>query len=307
MGWQDRDYARGSTGRYWLGTGRNRLFGGSIVSTLIAINVGVYLLAMFVPSLGVWIYGLGMMEARAVLNGQVWRLVTAQYLHDPGGVWHLAINMLVLHFLGRPLERLWSAKRFFVVYTLCGLAGNVFYTVLGGAGWIDPRMPAVGASGCIYGLLGIVAVLFPHATVYVYFLFPIKIRTAAFIFAGIALLTVLQRGANYGGEACHLAGLAFGVWWAMQGDRWWDRARRRFPLRRRRRSGAAHSWPAGPGGGFSEDLAERRADEQEIDRILRKVYDKGIMSLSEPEKRLLQDATDRQRRREEEAGRVDRL
>jgi hypothetical protein len=33
---------------------------------------------------------------------------------------------------------------------------------------------------------------------------------------------VIERGANYGGEACHLAGLAFGVWWALHGDEWWS-------------------------------------------------------------------------------------
>jgi hypothetical protein len=44
-----------------------------------------------------------------------------------------------------------------------------------------------------------------------------------------------------------------------------------------------------------------------IDRILRKVYERGIHSLSEAEKRALQAATERQKQRDAEAGRVDRL
>jgi hypothetical protein len=49
----------------------------------------------------------------------------------------------------------------------------------------------------------------------------VKIRTAALVMGGIAFMAVVERGANYGGEACHLAGLAFGVWWALHGDEWW--------------------------------------------------------------------------------------
>jgi membrane associated rhomboid family serine protease len=238
------------------------------------------------------------LRADAVIHGQIWRLITAQYLH--AGVGHLFINMLVLHFLGRPLERMWTARKFFVIYTLCGLAGNMFYTILGGLNVIEPWMPAVGASGCIYGLLGIVAVLFPTATVYVYFLFPIKIRTAAYIFAAIAFFSILTRGHNFGGEACHLAGLVFGVWWAMKGDRWWATTQRRIPHWRPRAKGAKPR-------GFAAKVTQRREDAETIDRILRKVYDGGIHSLTEAEKRALTEATERQREREREAGRTDRL
>ena len=36
----------------------------------------------------------------------------------------------------------------------------------------------------------------------------------------IAFMAVVERDWNYGGQACHLAGLAFGVWWAVHGDEW---------------------------------------------------------------------------------------
>lgn len=302
MGWQDRDYARREA-QYRPGgyTTRPTLLGRrSIVTMLIIINVAIYVLGNLNRTVGEYVYGFGAMQARAVVHGQVWRLITAQYLH--AGTWHLFINMLVLHFLGRPLERMWSRQRLFAIYTLCGLCGNVFYTILGSRGVIDPEMPAVGASGCIYGLLGIAAVLFPTATVYVYFLFPIKIRTAAIVFGGIAFLTILGRGKNYGGEACHLAGLVFGVWWAMMGDRWWASTRWRLPRWRSR-----PKRPTTKSKGFAVKVAERRADAETIDRILRKVYDGGIHSLSEAEKRALREATERQHQREQEAGRVDRL
>lgn len=297
MGWQDRDYARASAGPSWSAARPGRLIGGSIVTTLIVINVGIYVIAHFSPTLKDYFFELGAMQARAVMHGHLWRLFTAQYLH--ADMWHLFVNMLVLHFLGRTLERLWTAKKFFSVYTLCGLFGNIFYTILGARGVIDPSIPAVGASGCIYGLLGIVAVLFPQATVYIYFLFPMKIRTAAMIFAGISLLTILERGSNYGGEACHLSGLIFGVWWAMKGDAWWSRTQWSIPgfskLRRTKPKG------------FQAKVVQRRADEETIDRILKKVYDGGIHSLTEKEKNELQDATERRKQHETKMGRIDRI
>ena len=59
--------------------------------------------------------------------------------------------------------------------------------------------------------------------------------------------------------------------------------------------------------GFAAKIAQRREDEETIDRILKKVYEGGVHSLTEPEKKALQAATERQRQRDREAGRIDRL
>jgi membrane associated rhomboid family serine protease len=192
----------------------------SIVTVLIVVNVGIWFLQQQSPHWNGVIYGLGALQTAAVVHGEIWRLFTAQYLH--AGFIHLLVNMIALHFLGRALEQLWSGRKFFAIYTACGLAGNLFFTILGAKGIINPWQAAVGASGCIYGLLGIVAVLFPRAEVLVYYVLPVKVRTAAIVMGAIAFMSVIERGANYGGEACHLAGLAFGVWWALHGDEWWS-------------------------------------------------------------------------------------
>jgi len=206
---------------------RSRL---SIVTALIWINVAIFAIVYINKDTYQRLCGLGAMQSLAVAQGQLWRLFTAQYLH--ASPLHLLVNMVALHFLGRPLEERWSARKFFVIYTLCGLCGNMFYAILGTRGVIHPLQPAVGASGCIYGLLGIVAVLFPKAELYIYFLFPIRIRTAAILLGVISFLTVIERGGNYGGEACHLAGLAFGVWWALHGDEWWSATEWSLPWQR---------------------------------------------------------------------------
>jgi membrane associated rhomboid family serine protease len=225
----------------------------NVVTVIIAVNVAVFVIQTLLPKgpppSSVFpfvaardnfgriavpapqddIYWYGTLQTVAVVVGrQYWRLITAQYLH--ASAIHIGLNMLALWFLGRPLAQMWSARKFFAVYTVCGLAGNIFFAILGAKGVIDPRQPAVGASGCIYGLLGIVAVLFPTAQIYMYFIpIPVKIRTAAVVMGAIAFMTVIERKANYGGEACHLAGLAFGVWWAMHGDEWWSNSEWALP------------------------------------------------------------------------------
>ena len=238
---------------------------------------------------------MGAMITESVLHGQVWRLVTSDYLH--WSMTHIFMNMLGLYFLGRPLEQLWGSRRFFAVYTAAGLIGSLFYMVLSMTGVLQSGI-AAGASGCVLGLLGAAAVLFPHAEVYVYFLFPVKIRIVAVVLSGFYLLNIWQAGSNAGGDACHLAGLAFGVWWAYSGQRWWDGRQRQL-----RQSRAAR----GPKTSFKKRVKQRQVDAELIDRILAKVHSGGVTSLSDQEKRALNEATERQKADSRQFERTDRV
>lgn len=308
MGWQDRDYASdygAPKGGTFIprGTAMGSILGGrSIVTILIVINVAVYVLCVITGRgrtgssiIDYW----GVLVPDLVLKGQIWRLITATYLH--AGTMHLLLNMIGLHFLGRPLERDWGRHRFFVVYTVAAVIGNVFYILLTQIHWLE-AYPALGASGGVLALLGAAAVRYPHATILVYMLFPIKIRTAAAIFGGLYVLNLFQRGDNAGGDACHLAGLLFGAWWAWRGDRWWTSSRR---------------WGSNAGGAvqpqvrarswFTGRVKQRKEDQAAINAILKKVHEGGIHSLSESDKRTLSEATERQRAQDTEFGRADRL
>lgn len=298
MGWQDREYARGPSRRPILARrtpGAIPLLGGSIVTTLIVINVVIYVLEHFVPGFGPFISGFeyqrgtvvnytgGWFEMRSdfVQQGQLWRLVTAQYLHL--NFFHILLNMMGLHFLGRPLEEQWSLRRFIGVYTFCGIAGNIFYTFI-----VAPTTPGVGASGSIYGLLGIAAVKFPHAVILVSFLFPIRIRTAAVLIGLISFASIQFQTKNFGGEACHLAGLLFGVWWAMRGEAWWESTEWRVKLTRKPRVVR----PVAPSPAASSSRIPE-SDQETVDRILAKVGLFGMDGISETEKQQLRDATAR--------------
>lgn len=326
MSWQDRDYARvgghvpggvrsGMGGMYrptsfWGGG----LWGGSIVKKLLVANVALYFLCYFTESFGQNILATFVFFTPAIQHGQIWRLLTAQYLHDVQ-LTHLLFNMLGLYFLGSALERAWGNKKFLAIYTIAGLCGFVLLLIASSAGLSDPHIPALGASGCVLGLLGAAAVMMPHATVYVYFLFPVKIRTCAVIFGVWWVYNILGKGENYGGDICHLAGMLFGAWWAWKGDLWW--ATRRGAHGRVR--GATAGWisrlrpnPRRGGkragtGAWEAKMATRQVDHQAVDRILKKVYDGGVQSLTPAERKTLIEATERQRQAEAQADRAERL
>lgn len=295
MSWRDRDYAReDDAGQSLVGslTGYGRA--PSIVSVLIAVNVVLYILCTVTagPRDVGPVFRYGAMFTPAVMEGQVWRLLTATYLH--WNTFHLLMNMIGLYFLGKPLEQMWGSRRFFAVYTVGGMLGNVFFMILNKIGWLFPGI-AAGASGSVLALLGSAAVLFPHAEVMIYFLFPVKIRIVAVVLGIGYLWNIYRSGENAGGDACHITGLAFGVWWAMRGERWWGRSRRMS----RDRSAQRVS--------FDVRVQQRRDDAATIDRILAKVHHAGVSALSESEKRALADATERQRNDDRRFGRTDLL
>lgn len=79
------------------------------------------------------------------VQGDWWTLFTAIYLH--GGVLHILFNVLWIRQLGPAVEELYGPARFFVIFTVSGVAGFIVSNLLG--------IPfTVGASGSIFGLLG---------------------------------------------------------------------------------------------------------------------------------------------------------
>jgi membrane associated rhomboid family serine protease len=132
-----------------------RYVSGAIVTwTLVAINVICYLaelVSQTVVNDGVMVGRYG--PAIGVADGQWYRLISNTFLHEPGlsgiGPAHIIFNMWALIVVGPSLERLLGRVRFLTVYLVSGLAGSVLYYLLA-----PPAIPALGASGAIFGLFG---------------------------------------------------------------------------------------------------------------------------------------------------------
>jgi membrane associated rhomboid family serine protease len=85
--------------------------------------------------------------AIGVGDGDWWRLITSTFLH--GSIIHLGFNMLMLWWIGSPIEAAIGRGRYLMLYLVSGLAGSAGALLL-----TEPNRATVGASGAIFGLLG---------------------------------------------------------------------------------------------------------------------------------------------------------
>lgn len=109
-----------------------------------------------------------------ILQGKyLWTLVTSMFMHS--GIAHLFVNMFSLMFIGNFLEKILGRKRFLWFYIIAGLFAGLFFSFfafffgvndIGARIFGSPDTLAVGASGALFGLLGIMAVIVPRAKVY---------------------------------------------------------------------------------------------------------------------------------------------
>lgn len=192
---------------------------------LIVINVLVYLNQLALSPRAavrfVYLYGLIPVE---ISEGQLLvqhpvplygTILTSMFVH--GGLFHLAGNMLYLWIFGDNVEDRLGRFRFLLFYLLSGV-GAAAAQILS-----DPhsKIPMVGASGAISGVLGAYLLLYPHARVmtlvaFGWFMRLIEIR-AIFVLGFWILVQVasglLTWGAQVGGVAwfAHVGGFVAGL------------------------------------------------------------------------------------------------
>jgi len=111
---------------------------------------------------------------------------------------------------GGELESLWGSRKFLGYFLFCGI-GAAICTVLASP---YQRIPVIGASGGIYGLLLAFGWLFPNRPILIWFLFPIPAKYFVLIF-GLLEFFYFSRGGTGGGisHITHLGGLLFGFFY----------------------------------------------------------------------------------------------
>ena len=131
----------------------------SVTTLLLSANVLMCIVALAIGGLGPQgnplrmlsppgevLFLLGEKWTPAILHGQVWRLVTANYLHV--GLLHLVFNGYALMSLGPLIEESFGARKFFLLYTVTGVCAFATSAAL------HPGVPSAGASGALFGLIG---------------------------------------------------------------------------------------------------------------------------------------------------------
>jgi membrane associated rhomboid family serine protease len=137
---------------------------------LIAVNIAVFAYEVTLPDAALQglILSLGAVPSHFKLHapaaglprGVPWlTLLTSMFLH--GGFLHVGGNMLYLWIFGDNVEDAMGHLRFLAFYLLCGTAAGLFQI----AAMPLSRVPLVGASGAIAGVLGAYVLLYPAARV----------------------------------------------------------------------------------------------------------------------------------------------
>nr|WP_314780426.1 rhomboid family intramembrane serine protease [uncultured Treponema sp.] len=137
------------------------------VLAIAVINVAVFVLTSLFRNLTAY---LGLVPFLVVDKQAYWQFFTYQFVH--GGFFHLGINMLTLFFFGVPIERKIGTKEFILYYLLVGtIDGLLSFLVYAATGFYYINI--VGASGAIFGVLLLYAVIYPNSVIYLWAVIPI--------------------------------------------------------------------------------------------------------------------------------------
>lgn len=290
MSIHDRSYARDDKPTQMWSNGRIRSFN----TILIVANVAIFLLGALSPNLGNWIQQFGHFSTTMLMPPKLefWRIISFQFLH--AGVMHVAMNMLGLYMFGRIVEEHLGTTRYLAYYIVCGCCGGLMYFLLNAIGQFlphipgvldsNPAAPLVGASAGVFGVMMACAYLEPETKV-VAVPIPItmKMRTLVYVYLGISVFMLIARSSNAGGEAAHVGGAIAGYFFIRR----LHLLRDFFDVFTNSKKNRSRSSPL--------TVAQSDAAAREIDRILKKVSDQGLHSLTDKERATMSQDTNRRR------------
>ncbi len=149
------------------------LSGLSVTGWLILVNVVLFILALVFGNF-IDVNKYFALQANNLFNNYYfWTLLTSMFMH--AGIFHLFVNMLSLFFIGQFLEKLIGKKRYIWLYIIAGLFAGLFFAVfsyffgangIGSRIFATPDTFAVGASGAIFAIAGVLSLLTPKNRVY---------------------------------------------------------------------------------------------------------------------------------------------
>ncbi|MCL2416350.1 MAG: rhomboid family intramembrane serine protease [Bacteroidales bacterium] len=160
------------------------------------------------------------------------------YLFMHGSFMHLFFNMFALWMFGYTLENAWGSKRFLFFFLFCGVgAGLIQNVVVAYEVWNFTQLGyspvsvarymnnavVIGASGSVYGILLAFGMMYPNMRVYVYFLFPVKVKYLVFFLGLLALFSGIGGGGSNIAHFAHLGGMLFAfilvMYWRRRNNR----------------------------------------------------------------------------------------
>jgi membrane associated rhomboid family serine protease len=205
LGWLSKELGDGRGAARAFGRARTGAVRPPLVTyVLLALTVGIGVSSLLGADGGeLWLSLLGLDKA-AVAGGEFYRLFSVVFVH--AGLIHLAGNMYALYLVGPIVEAMYGGVRFLGIYVVTAIAAST-------ASYLLVPADAVGASGAIFGLFGI---LFVALRVHK----PLLGRAAGGLARQIGFLIVFNLAIGFGllgvgvpiDNIAHLGGLASGAW-----------------------------------------------------------------------------------------------
>ena len=205
MGIYDRDYYRDGGG--WGDAGLRA------VPALIAVTVGIFVVQLFSSPVRPLLDPLlrhGAFSFPAILDGEVWRVVTSFFVHDPRTLFGVVLGMLALYWFGTDVEDHYGPRRFLWLYLLAGTFVSGGKMVLGLLD-VDPGKWTAGAGGPLFAVLTLCALHFPTRQILVLFVIPMPVGLLVVLLAGLYALAFATGDGSRMNVAVPLLGAAFGA------------------------------------------------------------------------------------------------
>lgn len=299
MGLYDREYYRDTPGGGGLSGGI-----APACKWLIAINIAVFVLQLltagqFRGGVTDWFV---LDPVRVIWRFEIWRLVTYAFCHDRYMLSHLVGNMFFLWICGRQVEPLYGSREFVRFYLTAAVLAGVVYLVFG---LVMARLnPMLGASGAVMAVAMLCALYYPTMEILFMLVFPIQLRWLVAGYVVFDLYPVLRQiGGEGGGDrvahVAHLAGLLYGYLYKhfdlrysrLMAGGWGSALRQSIRNRTRRRPKEVRLYEP------PRETKSSAEFERQVDEILAKIGASGEASLTDAERLVLKEASQRYKRR----------
>lgn len=225
---------------------------------------------------------------------QPWSLLTYFFLHE--GLFHILFNLLFLYYFGLLIHQYLGSRKLTNLYLLGGVFGAGFYVLMYNiapyfSGAVDTSF-MLGASAGVFAVVVGAATLAPQTTFVLLLLGPVKIVYIAAFYVILSFANSI--GENAGGEIAHLGGAMLGFGYIHLLRKGWDLG---IPIQKvglffenlgskptpkvsYRRSSSTKSQS-------TNQVSKEALTQEEVDKILDKIADKGYEGLTKEEKRKL--------------------
>lgn len=169
----------------------------NITLILICINLIFFFFTYIFPSLRIYL-GMSLLGLRLHFY---WQPITYMFVHS--GWSHIIFNMLALFMFGIQIERTIGSWEFLLFYMICGILDGIISIIL--YQLLGYNTLLMGASGAIYAILLLYAVIFPRNKIFIWGIIPVSAPVLVAVYAVIEFVSQMF-GRDNVAHLSHLSG-----------------------------------------------------------------------------------------------------